>query len=329
MNFFIKAAAAALVMVVIELLNSCSQPASQHPVSATPASLTSIPENMHLVTPVTARIQQSSPATQQPSELQIRQAQFFTYALPAGWRLGEDGQFALSLIAPDNEAYTVMVGNAGLMPDYPPASFIYEKMMAMRPANLQLGQPVQAAPVTGFQYAYAFDVHYQLNGKTYSGKAVCHVAPYYGGCTMAMTAAIAESSQWTSYASWLPAVAKQIAASNGAAFGMRGLMQQNLHNSMAYAEAAKAYREWSAQKQQEVTDYRNAVIDKQQEQFRDNLGGVQRYSNPYNSGTDVQLDNKYKYYWMNRQGQVLGTDNPGDNPNNGSTEEWMQMQART
>ncbi len=305
------------------IVSSCNQPASQSP--------STIPQNMYAVTPTTGNSQQQQPVANnkpEPAELQIRQTQFFSYALPNGWRLGEDGQFALSLVAADNKAYTVMVGNAGLMPDYPPANFVYEKMMAMRPVNLQLGTPQQAQAVSGFQYAYSFDVSYQLNGNSYRGVAVCHVAPYYGGCTMAMTAAIAESSQWPSYAAWLPQVSRQIAATNGAAFGMRGIMQQNLQNSMAYAEAAKAYRNWSAEKQQEVTDYRNAVNDKQQEQFRDNLGGVQRYNNPYESGSEVQLPAQYKYYWMDRQGKILGTDDAGVNPNNGSTGEWQKMETK-
>jgi hypothetical protein len=218
-----------------------------------------------------------------------------------------------------------MVGNSGLMPDYPPNQFVYSKMMAMQAANLQLTQPVQGQPVAGFQQAYSFGITYQAKGQEYKGVATCHVAPYYGGCTMAMTAAIAESSQWPSYSGWLPKVSQQIAATNGAAFGMRGIMQQNLRNSAAYAEAAKEYRNWSQQNWKEVTDYRNDVQDKQQQQFRENLGAVNTYSDPYNATTPVELSTQYKYYWMDQQGQILGTDDPGANPNQGSTGEWRQM----
>jgi len=318
--------------IALLLLAGCNQPSAKETSSASPLPGGSIPENMHFVTPITGNSQNEAPAsaagTGPQAALQIKQGQFFSYALPPGWRLGEDGQFALSLVAADNHAYTVMVGNAGLQPEYPAASFVQEKMMAMRPEGLQLGEPKQVNPVAGFQYAYSFDVSYRLNGEPYRGVAICHVAPYYGGATMAMTAAIAVSTQWASYASWLPAVCRQIAASNGAAFGTRGLMQQNLKNSMEYAEAARAYRNWSAQTQKEVSDYRNAVNDKQQEQFRDNIGGVQRYNNPYNSGNELQLSSQYKYYWMNRQGQILGTDNPGVNPNTGSTADWQKMDAK-
>ena len=45
--------------------------------------------------------------------LGIRNSQYFSYAMPPGWRVGEDGQFALTLLAPDSKALTVMVGNAG------------------------------------------------------------------------------------------------------------------------------------------------------------------------------------------------------------------------
>ncbi|MFT3981233.1 MAG: hypothetical protein QM687_12230 [Ferruginibacter sp.] len=325
------------VIALLLLLASCSRPAKQNNTTAVSSDPSSkIPDNMYYVTPISndnapgPAPQSSAPApvNKPQGELQVRQGQFFSYALPPGWRLGEDGQFALTLVAPDNQAFTVMVGNAGFMPDYPPGQFVYEKMQALRPANLQVGQAQQASPVAGFQQAYSFPVSYQVNGQQYRGIATCHVAPYYGGCTMAMTAAIAESNQWNGYSSWLPAVSRQIAATNGAAFGMRGVMQQNLRNSMAYAQAAQAYRDWSAQKQQEVTDYRNAVNDKQNEQFRDNLGAVQRYNDPYNNGTEVQLGTQYKYYWMDRQGKILGTNDANVNPNDGGGGDWQQMQTK-
>jgi len=90
--------------------------------------------------------------------------QFFSYALPQGWRVGEDGQFALTLIAPDNKALTVMVGNAGFAPNYLPSQFVYEKLLAIRPENLRLSQPKQATPVAGFSYAYEFEVAYAIQG---------------------------------------------------------------------------------------------------------------------------------------------------------------------
>ena len=82
---------------------------------------------MFPVRPVT-----SDPALPAPS-LGISNGQFFSYALPKSWRVGEEGQFALTLAAPDNKALTVMVGNAGLPVNFPPRQFVYEKLSALRP----------------------------------------------------------------------------------------------------------------------------------------------------------------------------------------------------
>ena len=73
--------------------------------------------------------------------LRIAQSRFFSYALPEGWRVGEDGQYALTLVAPDSKALTIMTGNSGFPPNYSPARFVQEKLMALRPENLRIGPP--------------------------------------------------------------------------------------------------------------------------------------------------------------------------------------------
>ena len=76
-----------------------------------------VPKGTHLVKPA------PPPPPRPAATLRIVNGHYFSYALPQGWRVGEDGQFALTLTAPDNKALTVMVGNAGLPPNYPPAQF--------------------------------------------------------------------------------------------------------------------------------------------------------------------------------------------------------------
>lgn len=263
----------------------------------------------------------------QGATLKIGQGRFFSYALPEGWRLGEDGQFALTLMAPDNKALTVMVGNAGVPPNYPPGRFVYEKLSALQPQALQVGPPRQARPVSGFAQAVEFDVTYNIRGVPCRGVAKCNINTAYDAAVMAMTAALSEARQWPSYAGWLPQVADQISASNGAAFGIRGIMAQNLRNSMAYAEAARSYRDWSQKNWQQVTDQRNASTDRRNTEFRETLGGVQTYSSPYGL-PPVELPLTHKYYWMNRKGEIQGTNDPGANPNEGSTQEWRRMEQR-
>jgi len=305
-----------------------AQPAAQPAqyTAAQPAPYAAQPEqkeirqNMFPVNPVA-----SAPTAQEAPSLSIRSGQFFSYAIPAGWRVGEDGQFALTLVAPDNKAITIMVGNAGLPVNYPPGQFVYEKLSSLRPENLQIGQPRQTAPIAGFAYGYEFDVAYSAGGVPCRGVAKCHVAPSYDSAVMAMTAAVSETGQWSGYAPWLPLVAEQVSATNGAAFGRRGIMAQNLQNSMAYGEAARQYRDWSQRNWQQVTDERNASQERRNFHFRENIGGVQTYSNPFGTGAPLQLPTTYKYYWINNQGRVVGSNDPSANPNSGSTTEWRQM----
>jgi hypothetical protein len=264
-----------------------------------------------------------------PAELRIGQTRFFSFALPPGWRIGEDGQFALTLLSPDNRAMTVMVGNSGLPMNVVAGQFAYNKLSAMQPQNLQMSAGRPARPTAGFKQAAEFDVAYWSRGVAYRGVAKVSMAPAYDSVTVAMTAALSTADQWGGYASWLPQVADQVAATNGAAFGMRGIMQQNLQNSVAFGEAARQYRSWSQQNWQQVTDQRNASQDRKNFAMRENLGGVQTFANPYGANQQVELPMTHKYYWTDRQGSVVGTDDPSADPNAGSTGEWRKMERVT
>jgi hypothetical protein len=278
-----------------------------------------IPRGFTEVKPVT----RATPGAAQ--ELRLATGQFFNYALPQGWRVAEDGQFALTLVAPDGKALTVMVGNAGVPANYPPAQYVYQKLMAIQPQNLQLGPPRQVQPVPGFQRAMEYPVRYRVNGVPSQGVATLHVAPAYDSAVMAVTAALSEARQWPGYSTWLPLVAAQVAARNGAAFGARGVMQQNLQNSTAYAQAAREYREWSQKNWKAVTDQREASTERNNTQFRETLGNVQTYDNPHDSRTPLELPSTWTYYWVNAQGTIVGTNDSRIDPNSGSTADWRRM----
>lgn len=156
---------------------------------------------------------------------------FFSYAIPEGWRVGEDGQFALTLVSANNKALT--------------RGRLY---VALRPA----ANWHALVPIT----------HVKLEGPL---------------------------AQWSGYANWLPQVAAQISATNGAAFEMRGVMAQNLRNSTAYAEAARNYRDWSQKNRQAVTDDRNRSVDQRNQGVREVLGNVRPYANPFGDNRNVEL----------------------------------------
>ncbi|HMO48121.1 MAG TPA: rhodanese-like domain-containing protein [Rubrivivax sp.] len=300
--------------------------ASQRPPGAPGQPGLQVQPGFQRVTPVAPPARPAAGNAPGPGgELRIGQTQFFSYAQPPGWRIGEQGQFALTQIAPDNRALTLLVGNAGMPVGYPPDRFAYEKLAAMQPQNLQLGAPQQAAAAAGFRQAVVFPVSYMAGGVAYRGVAKVSIAPAYDSATMALTAALSAADQWSGYAAWLPQVAELVSATNGAAFGARGVMAQNLRNSTAYSQAAQEYRNWSQQNWQGVVDARNQSVDRRNAAVRENLGGVQTYADPY-GGAPRELPLTNKYYWVDRQGQVVGTDDPGANPNAGSTGEWRRME---
>ena len=60
--------------------------------------------------------------------------------------------------------------------------------------------------------------------------------------------------------------------------------------------------------------------------MRENLGGVQTFANPYGGSPAVELPMTNKYYWADRQGRFVGTDDPSADPNTGSSGEWRRME---
>ena len=278
------------------------------------------PPHTVVVTPVS---RQDAPAE---SELQIKRGEHFSYALPRGWKVGEEGPFALTLVAPDSRAFTLMVGNAGMSPSYPLDRYVRERLAAVHPRDLQVGPGRPAPAREGFQHAVQFDVTYtSQRGLASRGIATCYVAPAYDTALVVMIGAFSVDSQWAGYAAWLPKTASQVAAIDGAAFGRRGIMSQNLQQSKEFGEAAQAYRDWSQKNWQGVTAQRQAADDRKNHDVREILGSSKTYSNPYDTSAPVELPLTYKYYWVNRQGTYVGTNDPSVNPNDGSTEEWKQM----
>jgi hypothetical protein len=39
----------------------------------------------------------------------------------------------------------------------------------------------------------------------------------------------------------------------------------------------------------------------------------------------VELPTTFTNYWVNRQGRIVGTNDPSEDPNRGSTEQWSRM----
>jgi hypothetical protein len=262
-------------------------------------------------------------ATGRP-EAQVQRGRCFQFVVPQGWRVIEEGQFAVVLKSADNNAISMMAGNAGFPANYNPAEFVFRKLSAMNIENLQIGQPRQSQPMAGCQAAWEFEIAYTSGGVPCRGVARCSVADVYAMRSLVMTVAASTAQTWSEYANWLPQVSTQVAATNGAAFGARGMMATNLQITKNEGERNREYREWSKNNWDQVTDARDKSQDQNNRSFREGLGSSLTYVDPY-QGKTVELSNQYQYYWVNRQGGTFGTNNPADNPNVGSTAEWSRM----
>ena len=259
--------------------------------------------------------------------IEHRQNPWFRYAVPAGWRVADEGAFAVALVAPDERAITVMTGNAGLPPGYPPLQFLFERLAQTGAQHLFLGPPRPGRPLPGFAMAVEVDFTYGVGGVPCQGVARCHIAPSYDMVTMVAIWAASEVRQWAGYASWLPEVASDVAITSGAAFGARGVAQQALASSIALGAQAQANREHAQAQWAEVTRQRGSSVEHAHEAFRDNLGNAQTWTNPYGY-PDIELPNAHGHYWIDRQGHIVGTDDPSDDPNRRLPGEWSPMKPR-
>jgi hypothetical protein len=260
-----------LILGIAFLIGCGEQEEATQPVVTTTPS-----EQQDILVPAPPTAPMTEPA---PVTMDVRSGRFFKFAVPAGWRVQEEGQFAVVLVAPDNAALTVMTGNTGLPANYPPGQFLQDKLRQLQVQNIQTGPVSLARPMAGCTTAWQVDYTYSVNGVPCNGVAKVSIAPSYDMCSMVVTLAASQSSQWAGYASWLPEAAEQVAALNGAAFGARGVMQQNLANSVNLGEQARQNREWSAATWAEVNRGRAASQDRNNEQFRETLGNVQSYTN--------------------------------------------------
>lgn len=76
------------------------------------------------------------------------------------------------------------------------------------------------------------------------------------------------------------------------------------------AAAVRAYRDNQRRNQEDLTRQRNASQDRNNEAFRDALGGQARYEDP--SGQRVRVQDEYAHVYKDRQGYYYGTSAPVD-----------------
>jgi hypothetical protein len=71
---------------------------------------------------------------------------------------------------------------------------------------------------------------------------------------------------------------------------------------------------------------RQAAYDRISDSFSEQIRGVETYRNPY-EGRDIQLPSDYSFAWVSETGEYALANDPGFNPNVGSTVNWRLMRT--
>ncbi|MFT3789276.1 MAG: hypothetical protein QM770_24365 [Tepidisphaeraceae bacterium] len=260
--------------------------------------------------------------TQPP--ISMSQGRFFCFALPQGWMVQENMSM-LCLTAPDQSACVMSVGLTGMMAAVTPDGFaVYalQQLCMMNDVRLLGGRAIE--PPAGCSAASEFDVTYRANGIAVRGVATVLVAVGYGQCNAVMIVGASRADLWPSHANWLPQVARSVRPANSGAFGAGRIAEDNLRNSIELGQRFQQVNDYAQAQWQQVTNERWQSDQRNQFHFRENLGGVHTYHDPY-QGREVELSQNYGHYWMRRDGRVVGTNDAGFDPRHTTGEDWVKM----
>lgn len=103
----------------------------------------------------------------------------------------------------------------------------------------------------------------------------------------------------------------------------RGVLQ----DSRALAAAVEANREHQQRLQREIEADRESSMAARNAAFRESLGGVETYSDPY-QGRGVEMPQGYREAWVNERGEYLLSEQAGFDPNVGQVggaRDWKRM----
>lgn len=104
-------------------------------------------------------------------------------------------------------------------------------------------------------------------------------------------------------------------------------IQEQMADTVRFGELLARNRAESQALQQQVFDERTASVDRQNQVFRETLGGVQGYDDPVN-GAVVQLPLGWDTYWVNQQGEYVAVSDPNLDPNTLNNGNWTQLKPR-
>ncbi len=270
------------------------------------------------------------PPPQGPPGPRPVQGSHFSYLLPPGWSVGEEGPFALVLRSADMLAGVIIFGQSGLMSAMSPEQFAHQAMagvMRLAPdVGLFESRPMQPQP--GYSHAAMMQTTYTVQGPMgpvpVQGVVFSNVAPGYGSCSGVLALASSAAHLWPSYRDWLPQVALSARNTGPNAYGSTS-MGQVMHGIAAHEGQANAdYRAWSQANWQAVTDDRWASDQRRLQALDPMLTGQQWQADPY-GGQDLRRSTTPASIWVSRDGREVHSQDPSFDPRTPYDPDWRRV----
>lgn len=271
-----------------------------------------------------------NPQQQMPQQggVQMVRGSNFTFALPAGWRVGEEGQQALVLNSPDGAACVIVFGVSGLGGGVSPEQFAAHAFNLMKFANVSVNgtQPTQPGP--GAVAASMLDVNFVYNGRQYRAVVRSSVNQGYQQTNGCLQIAMADVQAWNQYQGWLPQIAAAASNTGPNAYGGTAIAQVNSNNAQQFGQQMQDYRNWSQDTWAQVQAQRDASFRMQSYYNGQNLTNNGWYTNPY-GGSPVYRSNTPASQWMDPNGNIVTGDSPSYDPRTPYDNNWRPMQQQT
>ncbi|RPI90899.1 MAG: hypothetical protein EHM42_00655 [Planctomycetaceae bacterium] len=265
-----------------------------------------------------------------PNDCQLIRGPHFTYLLPQGWTVGEEGKFALVLRSPDSLAGVIVFGQSGLMQPMSPEQFAFNMMTGVMrlAADVQVGPSRPIQPMPGYSHAATFETTYTLYGPAgpipIRGMVVCNVAIGYGQCNGTFALAASDVRQWQQYAGWLPHVAVAALNTGPDPYGSGTMAGEIFGIARQDGESYRQYQAWSQQLWGQVTADRNASVDRQQGALGPMLTGQDWIPEGF-GGQPIRRSTAPACIWRSRDGREIASDDPAFDPRTPFDVDWVRV----
>lgn len=259
-------------------------------------------------------------------KMNVRQGPNYNHVLPAGWTVGEEGQYALVLRSPDQSAMIINFGLSGLFQPMTPQQLAYDMMTnRMRLANdVRFGDSSPIRPLSPYANAAIIEVTFSLPTGRYRGFVISNVANVYQRTDGMITLVVAREGLWSAYADWLPQLAMLAINTGPDPYGRHSLSIAIQNDLRRLNQLASEYRDWSRAIWNDVAQFRARVQERQRQELGPMLTGQQWYNNPY-GGPHIRQSTAPAVIWVNPNGDILPSDSPTFDPRTPTDPNWQRL----